>query len=762
MERLTRDLAERYRIERELGRGGMATVYLAEDVKHGRLVAIKVLRPELAASLATTRFLREIEIAARLRHPHILPLYDSGEAADSLLYVMPYVAGESLRERLEREQQLPLADACRIAAEVADALAYAHAHDVVHRDIKPENILLESGHAVVADFGVARAVTAAQDEQLTGTGLAVGTPVYMSPEQGAADDRVDGRADVYALGCVLYEMLAGEPPFSGPSVQAILARHAAAPVPRLRTIRHAVPDWLDDVIATALAKVPADRFATAAEFRDVLATPAAARVVAERTAAPYQGNAIVVLPFANLSGDPGDEFLSDGISEELIHALAKLESVRVVARTSAFAFKGRHEDVRVIAKRLNVSTVLEGSVRRAGTRVRIAAQLVNAADGYELWSDRYDRELDDVLAIQDEIAQTIAQVLKPRLTSAAREARWVGRETSGTAAPHPGGAPAAADPEAHRLYLKGRHHWNRRTETGILRAIECFGEAAELERGYAPAHAGMADAHVTLGIYGLMAPEEAMPRAKAAALCALELDGRLPEALASLASVRAMYEWDWAGADRDFRSAVEAGPNAAMAHHWYAMHLLIPLARLAEAEHALERARELDPLSPAINASLAIRLYFAREHDRAGAALAEALELDPGFGAAHLFRGQVLVQQGRHDDAIAALRDATRLSDSSAETVAMLGHALAVAGRRTEAEELLAELTSRAARSYVSPTLLAHVALGLGDVAGALDHLERAVERRAADLVWLKVRPTFDPLRTEHRFAALLERMGFP
>src|SRR5437016_1900421 len=377
----------------------MATVYLAQDLKHHRKVAIKVLKPELAAALGPERFLQEIEIAAGLTHPHILPLYDSGEATGLLYYVMPYVEGESLRYRLAREKQLPLGDALQIAREVADALSYAHSHDAVHRDIKPENILFEAGHAVVTDFGIARAITAAGGEKLTGTGIAVGTPAYMSPEQAAASARVDERSDIYSLGCVLYEMLAGEPPFTGPSAESIVRQHLAAAPPQVSAMRAAVPPAIEQAIARALAKTPADRFATAAELVEALAAPAQrVRDTGRRTSrlaaaaglfvlsrphgtpalAGGTGRSIAVLPFVNVSGARQEEYLSDGISEELIDALSKLPQLQVVARPSSFAFKGKNEDVRQIGQALQVATVLGGSVRRAANRLRVTAQLTDA------------------------------------------------------------------------------------------------------------------------------------------------------------------------------------------------------------------------------------------------------------------------------------------------------------------------------------------------------------------------------------------------
>ncbi len=475
----------------------MATVYLARDRKHGRPVAIKVLRGEIATALGPERFLREIEIAARLTHPHILPLHDSGQVDGFLYYVMPFVEGESLRGRLEREQQLPLEDALQITREVADALSFAHSRDVVHRDIKPENILFQAGHAVVSDFGIARAITAAASGTRTEAGIPIGTPGYMSPEQAAAELHLDGRSDVYSLGCVLYEMLAGGPPFTGPTPQAVLARHSLDPVPALRTVRQAVPLAVEQAVMKALEKMPADRFTTATEFADALRTPPAGRPAP----APAAAKSIAVLPFANLSPDPENEYFSDGITEEIINALGHLPGLHVAARTSSFAFKGKSTGIGEVGARLRVATVLEGSVRRAGSRVRITAQLVNVADGYHLWSERYDRELDDIFAIQDAIARTIAHRLELALAGPAGDLLVT---------------PPTESLAAYQLYLKGRYFWNQRG-AGLAKALDCFQQALLLDERFALAHAGVADAYTQLAFYGFRPPREVMPRAKAAA-----------------------------------------------------------------------------------------------------------------------------------------------------------------------------------------------------------------------------------------------------
>ena len=389
-ERLKTALADRYAIKEELGAGGMATVYLAEDLKLNRKVAVKVLKPELAASLGTDRFLHEIQIAARLNHPHILALHDSGVADGFLYYVMPYVEGESLRDKLIREKQLAIDDALAVTKDAASALSYAHSQGVIHRDIKPANILLHEGEAMVADFGIALALSAASGERLTEAGIAVGTPEYMSPEQASGDREIDGRSDIYALACVMYEMLTGEPPFTGPTGQAVITKMFTNPVPQASVTRDTVPAAVDDALVTALAKAPADRYKTIAEFAGALGGPLTpGSSAARRGTQMKEGKSIAVLPFVNMSPNPDDEYLSDGISEELIHALSKVGGLRVVARTSAFAFKQKQVDVRIIGKQLNVDTVLEGSVRRSGTRIRVTVQLINAADGYELWSELF-------------------------------------------------------------------------------------------------------------------------------------------------------------------------------------------------------------------------------------------------------------------------------------------------------------------------------------------------------------------------------------
>jgi len=750
LERLRLAVADRYAVERELGAGGMATVYLAEDRRHHRHIALKTLRGELAASMEAQRFLVEIEIAAALTHPHILPLYDSGEADGIVYYVMPYVEGPSLRERLVGERNLPLHEALKIAREVIGALDYAHRRGLVHRDIKPENIMLYEDAALVTDFGIALALHSGHaGTQAEESGLAIGTPVYMSPEQ-AMGDPVDSRSDLYSAGCVLYEMLTGTPPYTGDTPMAITAQKLVDPVPPLRSLRDDAPEALDAVLQRVLAAKAEDRYSTAAELAAALEiaaggeTPGKARRTGLASAAGRAS--IAVLPFTNVGGEEDSEIFSDGIAEELTNVLSKLDGLRVVARASAFAFKGKQEDVREIGRRLGVGTVLEGSVRRSGNRVRLTAELVSVADGYRLWSERYDREVEDIFAIQDEISAAIAEVLQAKL---------LGAPKAYATEPTPTG-----DPKAYQHYLRGRHLWNERTTTALLASVEELGKALAIDPRHAQSYAAIADSFVILGVYSLLPPDEVMPKAKTAAEQALAIDASLAEAHTSLACVRALYEWDWAAADAGFRRAIAHNPQYATAHQWYAMNCLVPRGRFADARAELERALELDPLSLAVRMSVGLCHFYERELASAAAALRETLELKGDFGTAHYFLGHVHIAMGRYDDAIAALDRAVTLQGGSAETEAALATAHAFAYHRDEAERRLGELEQRSRASYVSPALLAQIHIGLGNPEAALERLEEAAALRAADVVWLKIHPIYDCVRGHPRFRALLTQLN--
>ena len=732
---LSSALAGRYVLERELGRGGAATVYLADDLKHHRKVALKVLRPELASLLGPDRFAREVAIAARLNHPHILALHDSGDAGGFLFYVMPFVQGETLRHRLRRESQLPVDDAVRIARQVASALAHAHSREVIHRDIKPENILLYEGEAMVADFGIALPVAGSSSERLTERGLVVGTPEYMSPEQATGEQDLDARSDVYSLACVLYEMLAGTPPFTGTSAAAIIARHVIEPVARASRLRADLPGSLDQVLLQALAKAPADRFASAAEFGEALLQPVAPK---ERTPS------VAVLPFLNLSRDPENEYFTDGITEDVIAHLSKIRALKVISRTSVMPFKDRGQTLREIGARLEVSTILEGSVRRAGDRVRIVAQLIQAATDQHLWAETYDRQLTDIFAIQTDVALHIAAALKAELDPAERSRiRKV----------------PTSDMEAYQLFLRGRHCVVRDTEEGILKAIEFFEQAIEKDPNYALAYAGIAQAYAEFGRLGAAAvkPDVAYQRAKVAVARALELDSGLADAHCMLALLKFMSDYDWVGAEREFKRALELDPGSAFTCDFYGQ-LCMALERYDEAFVLLERARELDPM---VRGSDRATLLLRRErYEEARLVAATVIEFDPNFARGHATLGWACLKLGMNDRGVAELRKAVAISPGETLFQAQLGQALASLGMTGEARTILQQLEELSRRRYVSPVHLAYLQTGLGDFDAAITLLEQAMEQRAGGMYGIKGSFLFAPLRPHPRFTALLRRMN--
>ncbi len=741
LDTLKQALAHRYTVGHPLGRGGMATVYLAEDRKHERQVAVKVLNPELALSVGGERFLREIRIAARLSHPHILPLLDSGDAAGLLYYVAPYVPGGSLRDLLEKRERLPVPAAVRIAREIGAALDYAHRQGFVHRDVKPENILFADRHAVLADFGVARACCAPGLAPVTEVGLAVGTPEYMSPEQASGEQDLGSRSDLYSLACVLYEMLAGRPPLSGDNPRSTMARQVTEIPPPLRTLRPEAPPALEAALGRALAKNPEDRFADVAEF--VAALEGGPGGPAATPAASAAARCIAVLPFVNASPDPDNEYLSDGITDELIAALANVEGLRVASRTSVFALKGKPQDVRAIGALLGAAWVLEGTVRRSADRLRITAQLSSTEDGRLLWSERYDRRLDDVFALQDELARTIVDTL--RATSFAHLAEPVPRRYT-------------ENVRAYALYLKGRHAWNKRTREGVVEAVGYFEQAIAEDPQYALAYSGLADTYSPELDNRGVPIAEGFERAKRHARKALELDESLAEAHASLAWALFIYDWDWDGADREYRRAIELNPRYASAHQWYAF-LLAARGKAEEGIIESHTALELDPGSVSVRRSVGWLYFYARRYAQAIYHLGRAVAMSPVAEESFRLLGLARALAGDVAGGEQVLREAMALPDAAAYTLAALGWILARAGKRDEALSLLAELERRAAGAYVSPVAFATLHLGLDDHAQALDWAERAYAERRGWLAYLKVNPLLDPLRGERRFEELVRKL---
>ena len=773
--RLESALGARYRIQRELGRGGMSTVYLAEDTKHGRPVAVKVLTPELAQSIGSERFLREIEVAAKLSHPNILPLFDSGDADGLLYYVMPYVEGPSLRDRIGHERHLALDEAVGIVGGVAAALSYAHGQGLVHRDIKPENILLVGGQAVVADFGIARAIDVAGTDRLTATGLAVGTPAYMSPEQADARGTLDARADVYSLGCVAYEMLAGEPPFSGSSPLAVMARHAVDPVPSLRTLRSTIPPGVERAIERALAKVPADRYETAEEFADALAGASTAEAVAreERRARGMRwlgiaatGAAVLllgaggwwvahvhgrsgirrfaVLPFVDAANDSAHRYVLDGVQDALISDLAR-DGLGVIARTSVMQYRNTDEPVRSIARELNVDAVVEASVTRTADSVSLDAGLVDAHTEQYLWSHAYSVPLAEIPSLARTVSGDIARALRP-----------------GRSVPEPvgKGGSRAIDPDAYDAYLHGMSYLHRPTPQDLRTARDYFERAIARDSTYAPAWAGLSEVWTVGRQRGYYTPQQATPPSEEAAYKALALDSTLAEPHYALAEAKVYGEWDWAGGEREFRRAVALEPDYATARAFYA-HLLCILGRPQEAMRQMERARELDPLDPLLAWIEGGVLTMTGRYDDAIGLYRAALQRSPDEPGALWLLWLTLHQAGRHDEAYpAVLKWAVATGDSG------VAHALK-SGRRQAgyAGAMRAAADYEAARSrttFIDAWTIAIWYATAGENDKALDWLERAYDERDPTMPYLGVHPSFAALHGDPRFQALVRRMKLP
>lgn len=720
----------------------MGVVYRARDPRLGRDVAIKLIVASHANDPGTrAQFYTEMRAVAALAHPNILNIFDIGEDAGVRYAVMELVSGYSLIEAL-KAGRLPLELALDIASQIASALAAAHARGVIHLDLKPANVMvLDDGRVKLLDFGLARMDQPVELDpgatRISGGNVIAGTPGYFSPEQ-ARGLELDHRSDLFSFGVVLYELVTGRRAFPSHTFGDGIALAVSEEPPEAR-----MPPEISAIIKRCLSKKPGDRFASADEIVAALAEVRRGSSPPSGSMSRPAGPSVAVLPFADMSAAHDQEYFCDGIAEELISALSKIEGLSVASRTSAFRFKGGTHDLKQVADALHVTAVLEGGVRRAGSQMRITVRLTQAADGFQLWSERFDRDASDIFAVQDEIARTVVDALRVTLSSPV--STLVKRMTD--------------DLEAYSLYLQGRFHWNRRTAAEVRVALDFFEKAIARDSGFGQAYVGAADAWLMLGLYGGAPITEAMERARAHAEGALLLLPNLAEAEATLGSIHGLHDWDWPAADARFARAVELSPGYSTAHQWRGMHQYLPLGRFDEAESSLRKALALDPLSMAVKASLGLVLHYAGKGDESMTVLQAAIAADPAFTLTHVFLGHLLLDQGRAIAAYSEFDTARRLSPSDPAPLAGLIVAQARMGNLTAAETLIEELHAMDRAQPVSLVLKGLVREALDDTEGALAIFEQAFAERVPEMTWAAVRPAFERLRQEPRFRDILSRM---
>jgi serine/threonine-protein kinase len=734
--------AGRYEIIEELGKGGMGKVFRVEDKKIKEEIALKLINPEISADKQTIdRFSNELKMARMISHRNVCRMFDLGEEKGTYFITMEHVPGEDLKSMIRMSGQLSTGTAIKIAKQVCEGLSEAHRLGIVHRDLKPSNVMIDKeGNARIMDFGIARSIRA---KSITGEGMMIGTPEYMSPEQVEGEE-VDQRSDIYSLGVILYEMATGRVPFGGDTPLSIAVKHKIAAPLDPRSLNHQIPEDFSRLILRCMEKSREKRYQSAQELLSELNKLEEEKQEQKKSAEIPFPRSIAVLPFADLSAERDQEYFCDGIAEELINALTKIDRLKVASGSSAFQFKGKGHDIQEIGRRLKVETVLEGSVRKAGNRLRIMAQLVNVADGYHIWSEKYDCEMKDIFAIQDEISLTIVDKLRVKLLHEEKE-QLMKRFTE--------------DVEAYNLYLKGRYFWNKRTKESFRKAMEFFKQSIEKDPNFTLAYSGLADSYNLLGFYNFAPPKEVFPKAKEAALKALKIDDTIAEAYASLAFVQLYYDWNWKDAHENFKKAVELSPGYPTAHHWYAEYLTV-VGLIDEAIVEAKRALEFDPFSLIINVLLGWAFHYSYQYDHAIEQYLKTLEMDPNFAPAHFFLGMTYVQKAMFEEAFEEFQKAKVLFGDSTLTNAALWHAYARRGKTDEVQKVLDELAKISQQIYVPLYYVAAVYADVGDKERAFHWLGKCFEEREMWLAFLKVDPIWSDLRTDPRFNELLKKIG--
>ncbi len=807
----------------------MGEVYLAEDTRLGRKVALKILPADITIDADRLgRFEQEARAASALNHPNIITIFEIGETASAHFMVAEFIEGKTLRQHMS-SGRMPLHEVLDVAIQVASALAAAHQAGIVHRDIKPENVMIRpDGYVKVVDFGIAKLTEKFPERQTdsdavdskgivvvkTEPGIVMGSPNYMSPEQ-ARGLKIDARTDIFSLGAMLYEMAAGKKPFDGATVTDIIVAVLDREPRPLTEISADIPEKLERIVTRAIAKDREDRYPNIGEMllalkrqkqrleieagveesfsperepkhgrnrgalKEESVETGQLKVSRPTTAMEYATaelersrkwklyaaimtvialallayfiwgdrgeriDSLAVLPLMNMSGDPAAEYLSDGITESLINNLSRSQGLKVMSRNSVFRYKGSEPDAKTVGRELGVRAVLIGRVVQRGDNLSVNVELVDSRDNSTIWGEQFNRRMSDLLLIQEEIGRRVAEKLLPRMTGDEQE-RVTRQATENT--------------EAYQLYLRGRYQWNKRTEEDIKKGIEYFNQAIAKDPGYALAHTGLADCYALLIEYGSAPRNELYPKARSAAMRALEIDDSLAEAHTSLAAIHE-YDWNWGEAEKQYRLAIELNPNYATAHHWYGI-FLAGTGKFEEGAAEIKRGLELDPLSLIINTSLGRAYYYARNHDLAIEQLRRTLEMEPKFAEARFQLGLVYEAKRMYAEAEAEMQKSAELfADPLMQ--AWVGRIYAVQGKRAEAERVLAELLEMSRRQYVPPYLIAIIYTGLGEKDSAFEWLEKTYQERSYYVIWLKADPLYDPLRSDPRFASLLERIGF-